>query len=400
MKTVIIGSGAAGLIAAGFAGQNTLVLERNEKCGKKLYITGKGRCNVTNECAPTEFTQKVVRGEKFVLGAINRFSPYDTIALIESFGVPLKTERGNRVFPISDKASDVIKALYTFATTNGAEILLNSQVTSVKKNDGKFHVQYSGGTVTCDNLIIATGGLSYPQTGSDGFGYEIAKQFGHTITPLLPSLVAIEVSEKHQLSGLTLKNVSVSISALDKKFFGEMLFTENGVSGPIVLTLTAYANRLNVSGEKLYIDLKPALDHKTLDARVLSDFNQNANKNLMNALGGLMPKALIPIVIERANVDGYKKVNLVTRDERTAIVNKIKALDFTIKNFDCIERAVVTSGGVDLNEVNPRTMQSKLVSGLYFAGEVLDIDALTGGFNIQLALSTGAIAGKSVSETE
>lgn len=397
MSVLVIGAGAAGLMAAAAANlPGTVVLERNEKAGKKLYISGKGRCNLTNDCAPSDFVNSVIGGKKFILGAINRFSPSDTKELMESLGVPLKTERGGRVFPQSDKSSDVIRALTAHAEKCGARIVYGARVLKAKKTDGGFEVECDNAKYCCTRLIVATGGKSYPLTGSDGDGYKIARAMGHTVVAPVPSLVPILLSNNvSALAGLSLKNVTASVTAGGKTFsqFGEMLFTDSGVSGPIVLTLSAYVNRIPLDGATLSIDLKPALSEQTLDARVLGDFAKYANKQLCNALNDLMPRALIPLVIAGSGADGGQKVNTVSRATRTAIVHTIKNLGFAVKSLDSLDRAIVTAGGVATSEVNPKTMESKLCPGLFFAGEVLDVDALTGGFNIQIALSTGNAAG-------
>lgn len=398
---IIIGAGAAGLMAAGSIRSSRItVFDGNEKAGKKIYITGKGRCNVTNNCSPRDFLDSVVRGSKFVYSSINGFTPNDTMQMLESNGVEVKTERGNRVFPSSDKSSDVIKALYNRALNNGAQIKFNERVNSVVKNGDTFTVETTYGKYACDSLIIATGGKSYPSTGSTGDGYEFAKVLGHKIIRPVPSLTSFVLKQDvSDLSGLTLKNVEVTAKSGGKTYyeFGELLFTHNGISGPTVLRLSALLNRASMPFE-VSIDLKPALSDETLDKRILSDFSKNANKQLKNSLGELLPKSLIPVIIARSKIDGEEKINIITKAQRHSLLCAIKSLTYTVTSLGSFNEAVVTSGGVDCNEVNPKTMESKLVSGLYFAGEVLDIDALTGGFNLQLAFSTAYAAAKAISK--
>lgn len=402
VRIAVIGGGAAGLAAAGAAGEaadggaDIVLFERNEKPGKKLYITGKGRCNVTNDCTPAEFLRHVVRNPKFLYRAINRFTPAEAMALIEANGTPLKTERGNRVFPVSDHASDITGALARYAGRSGT-IRLNARVTDVSRAADGFMLRAGGEQFAFDKVIVATGGVSYPSTGSDGDGYRIAGRFGHTVVPPRPSLVPLLLDDDvTPLEGLSLKNVRARITAdgTSHEAFGEMLFTSAGVSGPIVLTLSAVFARDDLAGAAFSVDLKPALDAATLDARILRDFSAATNRMLKNALDGLLPSSLIPCVLRYAAVAPDKPVHSVTAAERGRLVGALKNLAFTVRAADDISRAVVTAGGVDVREVNPGTMESRLVPGLYFAGEVLDVDALTGGFNIQTALSTGVAAGR------
>ena len=402
VRIAVIGGGAAGLAAAGAAGEaadggaDIVLFERNEKPGKKLYITGKGRCNVTNDCTPAEFLRHVVRNPKFLYGAINRFTPADAMALIEANGTPLKTERGSRVFPVSDHASDITGALARYAGRNGT-IRLNARVTAVVRAADGFVLTAGGERFAFDKVIVATGGVSYPSTGSDGDGYRIAGRFGHTVVPPRPSLVPLLLDDDvSPLEGLSLKNVRARITAdgTSHEEFGEMLFTASGASGPIVLTLSAVFARADLAGAAFAVDLKPALDAGTLDARILRDFSAGTNRMLKNALNDLLPSSLIPYVLRYAAIKPDKPVHSVTAAERGRLVGALKNLVFTIRAADDISRAVVTAGGVDVKEIDPRTMESRLVPGLYFAGEVLDVDALTGGFNIQTALSTGVAAGR------
>ena len=401
-KAVIIGAGAAGLMAAGsIRAKEVLVLERNEKPGKKLYITGKGRCNVTNDCAPSEFLQNVVHNAKFLYSSVYGFSPSDTCALLTHEGVPIKTERGNRVFPVSDKASDVIRALTARAERNGAQIVYNTRVKSVAAKNGGFRIVTDRAEYTCDVLLIATGGKSYPATGSTGDGYVWAEAFGHTLVSPCPSLVPLRTEEDvSALAGLTLKNVSVRLTSGTKTFtqFGELLFTHDGVSGPTVLRLSAYAARLPMP-MRLQIDCKPALDADMLDRRITVDFGEFANKQLKNALDKLLPKALIGPIVRQSGVSADKKVHDITKEERRILGQAIKSLSFTVCAAGSFDTAVVTSGGLDTSEIDPKTMQSKIVPNLYFIGEVLDIDALTGGYNIQIALSTAMAAAKAVNKS-
>lgn len=396
MKVGIIGCGAAGLMAAAFCRGDVTVLERNEKAGKKLYITGKGRCNLTNNRALYEFFPNIVRGEKFMMSSLTAFPPPALMEIVSGTGLRLKTERGCRVFPASDKSSDVIKALVRLAEDNGAKIVLDTRVLCVTKQDDKFLVSTDNGEYVFDRLIVATGGKSYPSTGSTGDGYKIAASFGHTIVPPVPALSAIVLRDNvFPLRGLSLRNVRATVKACGKEYseFGEMLFTDDGVSGPIILTLSSKANRLDLSEGRLIVDLKPALSPETLDERLTSDFGEMRNKDLANILSSLMPKALIPYVLEQSGVPGSVKGNSVKREQRFALGYCVKNLTFSTLKVDDIERAIITSGGVELKEVDPRTMESKLVKGLYFAGEVLDVDALTGGYNLQCAFATGRSAG-------
>ena len=400
---IIIGAGAAGLAAAGFIkNRSVCVLERNEKSGKKLYITGKGRCNVTNDCLPADFLGSVVTNPKFLYSSVYGFTPADTKELLRAHGVETKTERGNRVFPVSDKASDVIKALYAHAQSSRTRFVFNERVKSVKHDDGKFTVTAQNEQYVCDKLLIASGGKSYPATGSTGDGYAFAKSLGHNIVFTRPSLVDMTTEQNvSSLAGLTLKNVCVKIEADGAKYsqFGEMLFTHSGVSGPTILRLSAYVNRYSPP-LKLYIDLKPALDENTLDKRVTEDFASNANKQLKNSLDALLPKAIIDTVLAQSGLQTDKKVNIITVRERAQLVHTLKNLRFDITALGSFENAVVTAGGVDVKEIHPKTMESKLVKNLYFAGEVIDADALTGGYNIQIALSTGYAAAKAINEGE
>ena len=405
MYIAVIGAGPAGLLAAAEAakaGANVTLFDKNEKAGKKLYITGKGRCNVTNMRQPNEFLEFVVRNRKFLYGAIYSFSPENTVELIESNGVKTKVERGNRVFPQSDKASDITKALVENAERYGVKFSYNSEISDVSKVNDMFFITSRSGKERFDKVIVACGGMSYPSTGSTGDGYAFAKKFGHKIVELRPALVGLTLKESVKaLQGLSLRNVTATIDGggVNESRFGEMLFTSSGVSGPIILSLSSFVNRVgNVKDMTLSIDLKPAMSAEELDKRVLSDFYKNINKRFKNSLDELLPKSLIPYIIGVTGISPEKPLNSVTKEDRAKIVDTLKNLKFGVAALGSLNEAVVTSGGVSVAEVNPKTMESKLVHGLYFAGEVLDVDALTGGFNIQIALSTGFVAGKSAGQ--
>ncbi len=386
---------AAGTLAE--RGFDVTLADKNEKTGKKLYITGKGRCNVTNECDGKEFLENVVSNPKFLMSAINAFDSYNTVDFLQKNGLNTVTERGNRVFPASQKSSDVIKTFTDYCRKNGVKILLSEKVVGVKSDGEDFVVSFSDKTERFQKVIVATGGLSYPSTGSTGDGYEIAKSFGHKIVKPVQALVPIELNEPwvQKLSGLSLKNVRCTVTAGEKEIasdFGEMLFTHKGVSGPIVLSLSSKINRLNPNGLKLVVDLKPALSDDVLDARLQRDFAELNLKQFKNSLDGLLPKSLVPVIVGLSKIDPEQKVGQITREQRKNLVHLLKNLTFSVKKLAGFEEAIVTAGGVDVKEINPKTMESKLQKGLYFVGEVLDVDALTGGFNIQIALSTAYAA--------
>ena len=404
-KVIVIGGGAAGLFAAISAAENgadVLLLEKNDRCGKKLRITGKGRCNVTNDCTTEEFLQNVPSNPRFLYGALNCLSTQDVKDFFEGEGVPLKTERGKRVFPVSDKAEDIVSALVNACRDRGVRII-NEKVLSLIIEDEKIKgVKTHSGERYADAVIICTGGRSYSRTGSDGDGYEFARSAGHTVTPLLPSLVPIVCAGKlcPSLQGLSLKNVALSI--IDKNTqkevysdFGEMMFTHFGITGPMVLSASAHIPDISSGRYEARINLKPALDEKTLDARVLSDFSKYANKDLINALDDLLPQKLIPVVISLSGIDERKKVNSITREERKALTDVIRSIRLSLVGFRSLEEAIITKGGVSVKEIDPKTMESKKCKGLYLAGEVIDVDAYTGGFNLQIAFSTGKLAGRS-----
>ncbi len=401
-KVVVVGGGAAGMFAAyasALYGNETILLEKNEKLGKKIYITGKGRCNLTTTVDKEEFFNSIVRNSKFMFSAMSNLSPEDTFSFFENSGLPLKVERGNRVFPASDKASDVTKTLEKCLIQLGVDIRLNTPVTSLKiENSIVCGVITENSEIECDSVIVCCGGISYPLTGSCGDGYKFAKTAGHNIVDLRPSLVGIELlgADYLEMQGLSLKNVALYARYNGKKIyedFGEMLFTHFGISGPIVLSCSSKINRLDLSQVELVIDLKPALDTVTLDSRLLREFKENNSKSIFAVMRALLPKSLINVVLDRANIKHDKSCSEITVLERQAIINSLKNLTFKPKKLRPVEEAIVTSGGVDVKEINPKTMESKLIKGLFFAGEVLDVDAFTGGFNLQLAFSTGYTAG-------
>ena len=404
-KVLVIGGGAAGLLAAISAAENgadVILFEKNDRCGKKLRITGKGRCNVTNDCSNEEFLQNVPTNPRFLYSALNCFSTQDTKDFFEGEGVPLKTERGKRVFPVSDKAEDIVKALVSACRSRGVDIRNEKVLSLVVEQETVKGVVTSRKEYTADAVIICTGGKSYTRTGSDGDGYKFAKAAGHTVTPLLPSLVPIVCAGKlcPSLQGLSLKNVTLTIfdKALGKEVysdFGEMMFTHFGITGPMVLSASSHVPDIASGKYEARIDLKPALDEKTLDARILSDFAKYSNKDLINALDDLLPQKLIPIVISLSGVDERKKINSITKEERKAIINVIRSLKLQLTSFRPLEEAIITKGGVSVKEIDPKTMASKKCKGLYFAGEVIDVDAYTGGFNLQIAFATGRLAGQS-----
>lgn len=405
IKIAVIGGGAAGMMAAGTAmtyGAEVTIFESTDRLGKKLAITGKGRCNVTNNCTREEFLENVTKNSRFLYAALSVFSCEDTISFFESMGVSLKTERGRRVFPESDKAIDIVNALREYSS--GARVI-HHKVSAIEHCDGKFTVTAGGKSHIFDKVIIATGGKSYPLTGSDGSGYKLAMKLGHSVTELIPSLIPLTSHSPlcRDMQGLSLKNVKISIKdEADRVLysdFGEMMFAHFGVTGPVILSASAHIRDYDITTLKLCIDLKPALDEKTLDARLLSDFSKNANKDLINALGDLLPSKMIEPYIALSGVDGRKKVNSITKEERRALLNTLKSFEIALDGYRPIEEAIITSGGVEVKEITPKTMESKLVCGLYFAGEVIDVDAYTGGYNLQIAFATGYLAGKSAAES-
>lgn len=397
-KIIVIGGGAAGMMAAITAAKNggqVTLIEKNEKTGKKVYITGKGRCNVTNDCDAEDFFKNVVTNSKFMYSAYYSFDSEQVKYMIEEAGCPLKTERGNRVFPVSDHSSDVIKALNKLLNEYNVNVMLNTEVVSL----GDGWVYTTKGNFEADAVIIATGGISYPVTGSTGDGMKWAKKLGHDIKDAHGALVPLETFEADppKMQGLSLKNVSLKMSSAGKKIydgFGEMLFTHFGISGPLVLSASSYIVKAKDKSDiTVSIDLKPALSFEELDSRILKDFEEVKNKQFANALDKLLPRLMIPVIIERCGIDPTTKINEITREQRHTLVNTLKNYELHIKGTRPVSEAIITQGGVNVKEINPSTMESKLVPNVYFAGEVLDVDALTGGFNLQIAWSTGYLAG-------
>lgn len=424
-KVCVVGGGAAGLMAAYAAAKNgheVYLIEKNEKLGKKIYITGKGRCNFTNDVPPEEFLQNVVRGKKFLMSSIYSFSPQKTIEFFENQGLSVKIERGNRAFPSSDHASDITKVLEKACKSVGVTIFLNEKVEKIYTSTSDIipmsdvaertsadivitprvvKITTNKNEFLCDEVIIATGGISYPSTGSTGDGYLFARDNGLKVTDLKCALCGINLDGVwfKDLQGLTLKNVKLTAKTAGKVLyedFGELLFTHFGVSGPIVLSTSSLINRTPFSLIELRLDLKPAIDEQTLDKRILRDFEKYKNKQIVNALCELLPQKMISIVLKFSGISDKKAVNAVTKEERVRLVATLKGMPLKIRGLRGFEEAIVTSGGVDLSEINPKTMESKKVKGLRFCGEVLDVDAFTGGFNLQIAFATGYAAGNSI----
>lgn len=402
---VVIGGGAAGTLCAALAagrGLDVVLLEPNRMLGRKLRITGKGRCNVTNDCDAREFISAIPGDGRFLQSAIHKFGTSDTKALFEGLGVALKTERGNRVFPESDRADDIADALSKLARENGVRVLRERATRILTDEAGAVRaVSAGGGEIECEAAVICTGGLSYPGTGSTGDGYRMARELGHTIRPCRPSLVPLESPDAwcREMQGFSLRNVELSAYEDEKliyKALGEMLFTHFGVSGPLVLSASAHMRRFGECRYRLSIDLKPGLDEKKLDARLLRDFEKYSNREFRNSLGDLAGRAMIPVLVELSGIPGDTRTNSVTRQQRAALAQLLKHFPVSLSGPRPIAEAIVTSGGVATTEVNPRTMESKLVPGLYFAGEVLDLDAYTGGYNLQIAWSTAFVAANSL----
>ena len=403
-RVVIIGAGASGMLAAKVAsdrGYKVIVLEKQKRCGQKLLITGKGRCNITNNCEIEELIENVPTNGKFLYSAFYTFTNDQVIDMFNDLGVETKTERGKRVFPVSDKAVDVVRALEKQMRSNkNVEVLLNSKVDKIEAQDGKVKkvILSDKREIECDSVIVATGGVSYPRTGSSGDGYKFARNLGHTIIKPKASLIGLEVMEDYvtDLAKLSLRNVSINVyNSKNKKIyddFGEMEFTKYGLDGPIIKSASCRMGDLSKENYNIVLDLKPALDEDKLDKRVQKDFQKYANKNFENSLNDLLPKQLIPTIVKLSKIDPYIKVNQISKEERKNLVHLIKNITFTVKNYRPIEEAIITSGGVKTSEINSSTMESKLVSGLYFAGEVIDVDAYTGGFNLQIAFSTAYLA--------
>ena len=404
-KVAVIGAGAAGLVAAGFAAENgakVTLIEKNKRVGRKIMITGKGRCNVTNNCDIQEYIRNVPVNGRFLYSAVNSFTPQDVMDFFEQLGLPLKTERGSRVFTMSDKAVDVVDALHKFVLDRGCKIVCDTAVSLIIENDEVIGVKCENETYYADSVIVCCGGKSYPLTGSTGDGYILAKQAGHTVTELKPSLVPFESSNPDckSMQGLSLKNVSLKIvdNYTQKTVysdFGEMLFTHFGMSGPMILSASSHIRDIDGKKYTAVIDLKPALSSEQLDKRLQNDFRENSNRDVSNSFSKLLPRKIIVPVLKRWGVPFDKKCNSITKEERRRLCEILKGFIVEISGFRPIEEAIITSGGVKTSEINPKTMESKLVKGLYFAGEVIDCDAYTGGFNLQIAWSTGRLAGAS-----
>ena len=413
MKVIVIGGGPAGMMSAITASQNgneVILLEKMERLGRKLLITGKGRCNITSSLPIQEFIQNIPGNGQFLYSAFNNYTNTDIINFLKSEGLEVKEERGKRIFPITDKSLDVLKCFEKKLKALNVKIEYNAEVVSIKKDSGRFEVELKNGTILNSNkVIIATGGKSYPLTGSTGDGYKLAKQLGHTVTQIKPSLVPFEAYDKKtckELQGLSLKNVGIEFKDIEKnkviyEDFGEMLFTHFGVSGPTILSgsahLVRYKNIEDLLKNKkiiLKIDFKPALSEEKLDKRILRDFDEEKNKELKHSLDKLLPKKLIPVIIEKSGINSEKRVNEITKQERRILTSLLKNFELEISKFRPIEEAIITSGGINIKEINPKTMESKIVPGLYFAGEIIDVDGYTGGFNLQIAYSTGFTAGQ------
>lgn len=400
-KIVVIGGGAAGLLCGAKSaekGNDVTIIEKMNRPARKLMITGKGRCNVTNASFELDdLISNVPTNPRFLYSAFSNFMPYDTMALFEQLGVPLKIERGNRVFPVSDKALDIVDALVNFANDSGAKIIHGSaKAFELEENKIKAVVLEDKTKIECDKVCLCTGGKSYPLTGSTGDGYILAQSVGHTVTTLKPSLVPLVCSNNFisKLQGLSLKNIEVTLYENDKDIyrdFGEMIFTHYGVSGPVILSASSHIKNMGKKQYKIKIDLKPALDFHTLDKRICRDFEEFANKDFVNSLSKLLPNKLIPVIVSLSGIPASEKVNQITREQRLKLVELIKNFYVTVSDFRPIDEAIVTSGGVNVKEINPKTMQSKIIDNLYFAGEIIDVDAYTGGFNLQIAFSTAVL---------
>lgn len=410
-NVVVVGGGAAGMMAAiraAEAGAQVLLAERNDRFGKKLRITGKGRCNLTNFCEREEFLSNVPTNPRFLYAALAAMGPSDTMAFFEALGVSLKVERGNRVFPVSDRADDIAAALVDRCRALGVKTI-HTRVRSIRVEDGCAvgALTEEGELLPADAVVLATGGRSYPQTGSDGDGYRMAKELGHTITPIFPSLVPLVESGTlcKQMQGLSLRNIALRIveTASGKTIyedFGELLFTHFGLSGPTILSASAHLSKIVPGKYEAQIDLKPALSPEKLDERLLSDFSKYKNRDFSNSLGDLLPQKMIEPFIESTGIDPQKKVNSITKEERKTVLSRLKCFRIPLSGLRPINEAIITRGGVNVAEVNPKTMESRLVKGLFFAGEVLDVDAYTGGFNLQIAFSTAALAGRHAAKAE
>lgn len=405
-KIIIIGGGAAGLIASATAakrGEDVTVIEKNSRPARKVMITGKGRCNVTNACFDLDdLINSVVTNKRFMYSAFSSFMPYDTIALIEKMGVPTKIERGNRVFPESDKAVDIVDALVKNAKQSGVKFVEGTVTSFNTENNLIKSVNLADGTVVDgDAFAICTGGLSYQSTGSTGDGYRLAESVGHRVTDIEPALISLVASNGFvpKLQGLSLRNISIKLFDGEKEIysdFGEMLFTHYGVSGPVILSASSHMTHPKEHNYKIVIDLKPALDEQTLDKRIQRDFAENTNKDFINSLSKLLPNKLIPVIVKLSGIEPSEKVNQITKAQRQNLVHLLKNFTVNISDFRPINEAIITSGGVDVKEINPKTMGSKIIDNLFFAGEVIDVDAYTGGFNLQVAFSTGYLCGMNI----
>lgn len=405
-QAIVIGGGASGLMAAATCasrGKDTVVIEKMPVCAKKVSITGKGRCNVTNACFElSELISNVPRNPRFLYSAFSSFMPYDTMSFFEELGVPLKIERGNRVFPQSDNAKDISAALVRNAKNNGVKFI-HASAKSFEMQNGRIKavVLSDGSEIECGSVALCTGGKSYPATGSTGDGYALAKSVGHTITHISPALVSLKSNDKFvpELQGLSLKNISIRLVKNNKTVytdFGEMLFTHYGISGPVILSASSHIDSPEKGGYSVVIDLKPALDNDTLDKRIQRDFDEFKNKDIINALSKLLPRKLIPVIVELWGIPQHKKVNEITREERRKLVCLLKNLVVGVSGFYTLDSAIITRGGINVKEIDPRTMRSKIVDNLFFAGEIIDVDAYTGGFNLQIAFSTGKLCGENM----
>ena len=408
---IVVGGGAAGMMAAGRAaelGLSVCLVEKNERLGRKLAITGKGRCNITNNCTVQELVASVPSNGRFLYGAVSAFTPQDTMAFFESLGVPVKTERGNRVFPVSDRALDVAQALEGWLRRNGCRVVRGEADSLLLEGEAAVGVRMKDSSVLHGGaVLVACGGVSYPGTGSTGDGFRLAEQAGHTVTPLRPSLVPLIAGEEDcaELMGLSLRNIGLSVWDRKKKKeiysdFGELLFTHFGLSGPVILSASSHIREMDPGRYEARIDLKPALTPEQLDARLRRDFGENKNRDFANSLGALLPRKLIPVAVRRSGIPGTLKCNAITREMRWDFLRLLKCFPFKVEGFRPIAEAIVTSGGVSVKELQPKTMESKLVRNLYFAGEVIDVDAYTGGFNLQIAFSTGRAAAEAAARKQ
>jgi len=397
----IIGGGPAGMMAAAMAakrGKNAVIIEKNSTLGKKLLITGKGRCNITNNCDISEFIANVPVNGNFLYSAFYTFTNRDLIELLNRAGLETKVERGERVFPVSDRAADVLLTLKKILKHYGVKFVHGEVISVISDGEDKRVILKGNRAFKCSSVVIATGGISYPRTGSTGDGYKIAGKFGHSIITPKPSLVSLVINSPYvkRMVGLSLRNISISVTRDNKEIytdFGEMLFTHYGVSGPVILSASSHMRDYDKHKYRISIDLKPALDYETLDKRILRDFEKEKNKNFINSLDALLPKKTIPVIVDISKIPPDKKVNEISREERKRLVEILKSLEFEVSGPGSIDTAIITSGGINVKEINPKTMESKLEKGVFFAGEIIDVDAYTGGFNLQIAFSTGYLAG-------